>query len=73
MPDKKKKVAPRKALTKAAEPWKDYEAEMLLDTFFKHFPELSDTLLLARSSCTLLSKGHKNSKKDSSIVVRGRV
>ena len=32
---------------KAAEPWKDYEVEMLLNTFFqKHFPELSDTLLL---------------------------
>ena len=32
---------------KAAEPWKDYEVEMMLNTFFqKHFPELSDTLLL---------------------------
>ena len=32
---------------KAVEPWKDYDVEMLLNTFFKkHFPELSDTLLL---------------------------
>ena len=32
---------------KAVEPWKDYDVEVLVNTFFqKHFPELSDTLLL---------------------------
>ena len=45
--DKNKKAATRKAATKAVEAWKDYEVAILLDTFFqKHFPELSDTLLL---------------------------
>ena len=34
MADKKKKAASRKAATKAVEPWKDYEVEMLLNTFF---------------------------------------
>ena len=34
MADKKKKAAPQKAATKAVEPWKDYEVEMLLNTFF---------------------------------------
>ena len=46
MADKMKKAAPRKAATKAVEPWKDY-VEMFFNTFFqKHFSELSDTLLL---------------------------
>ena len=70
--DKNKKAAPRKAATKAVEPWKDYEVAMLLDTFFqKHFPELSDTLLLRLKFAfsSVLSKRHKNRKKDSSIVV----
>ena len=35
---------------KAFEPWKDYEVDMLLNTY------------CARSSCSLLSKRHKNSK-----------
>ena len=34
MADKKKKSAPRKAATKAIEPWKGYEVEMLLVAFF---------------------------------------
>ena len=70
--DKNKKAAPQKAATKAVEPCKDYEAAMLLHTFFqKHFPELSDTLLLCLKFVfsSVLSKRHKNSKKDSSIVV----
>ena len=47
MADKKKKAARRKAGTKAVEPWKDYKVKILLLTFFqKHFPVLSDTLLL---------------------------
>ena len=33
MADKKTKAAPRKAATKAVEPWEDYEVEMLLVTF----------------------------------------
>ena len=69
--DNNKKVAPRKAATKAVEPWKDYEVATLLDTFFqKHFPELSDTLFLRLKFVfsSVLSKRHKNSKKDSSIA-----
>ena len=49
MADKMKKAAPRKAATHESgwTPWKGYDVEMLLNTFFpKHFPELSDTLLL---------------------------
>ena len=34
MADKKKKATPRKAATKAVEPWKDYVVEMLPNTFF---------------------------------------
>ena len=70
--DKNKKAAPRKPATKAVEPCKDYEAALLFHTFFqKHFPELSDTLLLCLKFVfsSVLSKKHKNSKKDLSIVV----
>ena len=69
--DKNKKAAPRKAAAKAVEPWKDCEVATLLDTFFqKHFPELSDTLFLRLKFVfsSVLSKRHKDSKKDSSIV-----
>ena len=57
MADKKKRAAPQKAATKAIEPWKDYEVEMLFVAFFqKHFPKLSHTLLLRSKLCSLLSK-----------------
>ena len=47
----------------------------LLRSFRKHFPELHYRIhcYCAQSSCSLLSKRHENSKKDSSIVVRGTV
>ena len=60
--DKNKKAAPRKAPTKAVEPWKDYEVAMLLNMF-------SLLLRLKFAFSSVLSKTHKNSKEDSSIVV----
>ena len=62
---KKTKAAPRKAATKAVEPWKDYEVEMLLVSYRIH-------CYSSRSSCSLLSNRHKNSKKAGFIYCRLR-
>ena len=71
-PDKKKKAAPRKAATKAVKLWKEVEMKSrccLIRSFKNTSLSYRIHCYCPRSSCSLLSKRHKNSKKDSSIVV----
>ena len=72
MADKKKKAAPRKAATKAVEPWKDYDVEMLLNQYLllKTLPWVIGYIVIALEARVLFfRRDTKNSKKDSSIVV----